>query len=358
MIPYYLLLLFPLTVCFLGQTVRLTLNKRLLFKTQSSSIDTFMLIFVLLLSLRGIQCGIDTRQYYILYTQYSSHSISELIADYKLEWGYKILNKLIDLTVGDFQALLCITSILCVLPVWCFYRKESENPLLTIALFLAVAPFQLYFSGIRQAIAMAMVVPAWYAAKHKCPGAFLFSVFIAMLFHTSAFIMLPLYPLYWAKITKKWLWFVIPSIIGIYYFRATIFNILIKLLWQDFKRSSETGAIMVLILLSLFAVYSYVLPDEKKLDQDTIAMRNILLLSTVIQIFAMLHPLSMRMNYYFLLFIPVLLPKIANRREKKFAGIAQLSVIVMTVYFLCFFLNNAVNGADSLNIFPYIPFWE
>ena len=111
-------------------------------------------------------------------------------------------------------------------------------------------------------------------------------------------------------------------------------------------------------LLVLFGVYSYVIPSEDKMDQDTVAMRNILLLSVVIQIFALLHPLSMRMNYYFLIFVPILIPKIASRSKGGYAQVAKLSVIVMTVYFVYYFARKVILDVDSLNIFPYIPFWR
>ena len=87
-------------------------------------------------------------------------------------------------------------------------------------------------------------------------------------------------------------------------------------------------------------------------------MRNLLLLSIVLQIFALMHPLSMRMNYYFLIFVPILIPRIASRSKKQFAQIGQLSVIVMSVFFMCYFLYGVITDNDALNIYPYVPFWE
>ena len=108
----------------------------------------------------------------------------------------------------------------------------------------------------------------------------------------------------------------------------------------------------------MFAVYSYVFVDDEALDQETIGLRNLLLLSVVIQIFAMLHPLSMRMNYYFLIYVPILIPKIAKRCKQRYAMIVKLSVVVMTVFFLSYFVFMIVTDNDDLNIFPYVPFWH
>ena len=216
----------------------------------------------------------------------------------------------------------------------------------------------IYFSGIRQAIAMSMGVPAWYFARNRKRLCFIAIVLLAMQIHCSSFMLVIIYPLYHAKITKKWLWFVIPCMVAVFVFRTPIFNVLITLLWEEYDITDATGAVSILILLILFGIYSYLLPEERALEQDVLALRNILLLSIVIQIFAMLHPLSMRMNYYFLIFVPILIPKIANRSKKQYAQIARLSVVIMTVYFIYYYFSAVITDKDSLNLYPYVPFWK
>ena len=358
MIPYFLLVALPVLARLISKKYRFTVGKRVILETRAASIDIFMIIFMLLLGLRGVQCGNDTKQYLRLYNQYSVQSLAQLLNGYDHELGFKLLNRLVGIVAGNYQVLLMVTAVICVYPLWYFYKRESERQLLTIALFLTVAPYMLYFSGIRQAIAVSMSVPAWYAAKNKKLFWFVMVVVMAMQFHTSAFILLLIYPLYSAKITKKWLWFVVPCMATVFVFRTPIFNLLFTILWKEYSMTAATGATTILILLIMFGVYAYVLPDDKDMDKETIAMRNMLLLSIVIQIFAMLNPWSMRMNYYFLIFVPVLIPKIANRGKMQYVQIARLSVIVMTMFFMWYFINSVITDNDALNIFPYIPFWR
>jgi drug/metabolite transporter (DMT)-like permease len=160
------------------------------------------------------------------------------------------------------------------------------------------------------------------------------------------------------KITKKWLWFVVPCMVAVYIFRAPIFNVLFTLLWQEYDATDVTGAVTILILLIMFGFYSYILPADQDLDKDTIALRNILLLSIVIQIFAMLHPLSMRMNYYFLIFIPIAIPKIVLAAKDNNIQLTKLSVVVMNLVFTAWFFYNAYFGADMLQLYPYVPYWS
>ena len=358
MVPYILLIALPVLVRAISNKYRFISGKKLLYETQVASIDVFMIIFLVLLALRGISCGSDTRQYQNLFNEYRTQNFSQLLRSYDHEFGYKILNRIVGVLTGNYQVLLVITSLMCVCPLWYFYKKESESQLLTIALFLAVAPYTMYFSGIRQAVAISLGIPAWYAAKNKKLWRLIAIIILAMQFHSSAFMLLLLYPVYHAKITKKWLWFVVPCMVALFFFRTPIFSTLVAFLREDYGAATETGATTILLLLILFALYAYILPADCDLDKDTVAMRNMLLLSIVIQFFAMLHPLSMRMNYYFLIFIPILIPKIANRSKKQFTQIARLSVIVMTVYFMYYFINSVITDKDSLNIFPYIPFWQ
>lgn len=297
-------------------------------------------------------------QYKVLFEEYSSHSIAVILDNSGHELGYRFLNNLLGRITDQYQVLLVVTSVLSVVPLWYFYRCEVEKPILTIVLFLSVAPFVMYFSGIRQAIAMGFAVPCWYAAKQKKKWRFVLLVLVAIQFHTSAFMLFVIYPLFYARITKKWLFVVVPIMLAVYSFKEIIFGVLFQLLWKEFEEADPTGAITTLILLILYGIYSYVIPDEKQMDSDTTAMRNLLLLSIMIQFFAMLHPLSMRMNYYFLIFVPLLLPKLANRSRKDLKMVADVSVGVLIVYFTYYFIKTIVQDDDPLNIIPYIPFWK
>ena len=358
MIPYFLLIGLPILAWGISSRYRITLNKLILLETDTLPIDLFMLIFLLLLSLRGLECGTDTPQYEASFQSYGKISYLNILQGYDYERGFILLSRFISGLGGGFRSFLWVCSAICVLPLWNFYKNESEHYPLTIALFLSVFPYYMYFSGIRQSIAMSLGILAWYAVKNRKLLYFLIAVFSAMQFHSSAFILFSLYPLYRARITKNWLWLVIPFMVLVYVYKQPIFNYLLRFLWEEYETTPETGATTVMFLLILFAVYSYLIPDDTLLDHDLIGLRNILLLSIVIQFFAVLHPLSMRMNYYFLVFVPVLIPKIAARCQPRFQQISKLSVSVMTVYFLYYFVNKMVRDIDSLNIFPYIPYWQ
>ena len=348
MIPYYIMVVVPYFLSLVFRRQRYEDN----MIGRKVTISSFFLIFLLLLCFRDIHCGTDLIQYE---KSFLNVQVSEWGSGFELakDKGYFIFQKLTQYLTDEFYTFLAIIAILTVTGLWYFYNRESENAVLTIALFLSVAPFTMFFSGLRQAFAMAFVVPAWYAAKNKKFLLFALSVVIAGFLHHSAWFIALILPLYYIKLTKKSLFFVVPAMGLVLAFNKPLFQLAVKFLGDRGYEMSDTGAYTVLILLILFLVYSFVILDDSKLDRDIIALRNILILAVFIQCFAPVHTLVMRINYYFLLFIPILIPKIARRAKYEFAQIAEISVIVMTVFFTFWFFNEAHNGTDILQVFPY-----
>jgi hypothetical protein len=254
---------------------------------------------------------------------------------------------------GNFYVFLGVVALISTIPWWVLYAKESDNAVLSIAIFVAVAPFSMFFSGIRQILAMAFVVPVWYCVKHKKWLLFALSVLLACTLHSSAWIIALILPLYYLKITKKWLFFLVPVWAGVLALNKPLFEFLVRFVGLGEQLATETGAYTVLILLGIFTVYSFFLPDENHMDRDTRAMRNILILTVFIQCFAPVHTLAMRMNYYFLPFIPVLITRIAHRARYEMEKIANISTIVMVVFFTFWFLRGLARGG-SLGIVPYV----
>ena len=107
----------------------------------------------------------------------------------------------------------------------------------------------------------------------------------------------------------------------------------------------------------LFLVFSYFIPDDDKMDEESLGLRNILLMSTLLQCFAPVHMLAMRMNYYYIVFVPLLIPKIIEHRSDRWNQIARVGRHVMVVFFLLYFFVSA-NAGSGLKVFPYHFFWE
>lgn len=357
MLPYFILMFLPLAVSLIQHDGVITVNPQRLRNPRRMPTDAFFLVLLLLLLIRGLDCGVDVRTYLKNFQIMSDSELSQALATDR-EHGYRFLLWCLSQITGNFRWVLVLAALLAVIPLWRFYRDEAEMQAMTLVLFLTIAPYNMYFSGLQQTMAMAFAFPAWRCARNGKWVSFLLLVLLAMQFHISAFMLLALYPLYHLRITRRWLIFIIPLMIVVYRYNDVIFNFLSVLLWKSYGEAGNTGATTVLLLLILFAAYAFILPEDSKLDKEIIALRNVLLCAIFIQCFAPVHSLAMRMNYYFLTFVPILIPKIANRCKAEFRDVRNVSLVVMMLFFMAYYFLRAYTGTDILEIYPYIPFWK
>lgn len=354
MFPYFVLVAIPILIAILEREKKSKKNKATIL---------FFFIMLIILSLRNIDCGIDLKNYKYIFDINSQMTFNELyeLYGFKGEILYHFFNKIVFMITDNFQIFLTIVAALCLIPIALFYKKESYNQILTIGLFLTVAPFSMFFSGLRQSIAMAIVVISFKFIKEKKIVKYIITIIIAFLFHQSAIFMILLYPLYHVKITKKWLIFIVPLLILIFAFKTQIFGLLITMnsnYSEKYNVITSTGAYSILILLILFDVYCFTFADKEKETEEFIGLRNFLLCATCIQCLASINSVIMRINYYILLFIPILIPMVYNNSSIKYKKVTRLATSIMCVFFISYFFINAYTGSDILNIYPYIPWWE
>lgn len=357
MLIYYVLVFLPIIYYFVGKFV-IKDNK-----VKEKSFIFFFLIFLILLSLRSVFCGTDLLNYQGIFNYTSNLSFFNLIENYSNNnFLFYVLNKLSFILNNDFQFFIFICAFISVVPILFLYKKYSSDFLLTIALFLTIAPFQIFFSGLRQALALGFVALSFHFIKNKKCIYFIFTIIIASLFHQSAIYCIILYPLYYTNISKNWLLLVIPVICLSFVFKTQVFSFLINIVassyFEKYNIIEANGAYSIFILLFIFLIYSFIIPNKNKLDRDFIGLRNFLLLATLIQVFVSINPIIMRINYYLLLFIPLLIPKIkeyVNSYNLKSVNFISLFLII---FLLFYYFYNAYNGSDALNIYPYISFLE
>ena len=353
MFPYFILVGIPVVINFFMLGDRGKKKNRFL-------ITVFFILFFLLLALRSEKIGIDLANYKSIYINWGKSSWKNIFNSMgEIEVGYAVLCKLVYSTNASFHTFMVVVAIIEIVPLMILYREEVENAFLSIVLFLIVGIFPMLFSGLRQSIAVSLGAIAFLLLKNRKFILFIIVAFLATTFHTSAFMLFFMLPLYYLKITKKWLIVVVPIIIVMMIFNVQIFSALATLLPERYDKyeAKPTGAFAMLLLYVFFAIYAYVASDELVIDKETIGLRNFLLFSIFLQIFASVHSLAMRMNYYYIIFIPLLLPKTMKYSRQSFVEVNMLAELVMILFFLLYYFYSAYNGADILQIYPYQFYW-
>lgn len=369
MIPYFALLVIPFILQLLlssqHKEIRIR-NTNIIIKGATIALPTFFMLFLLLLALRDDTIGRDLSNYKYAFQKYGQEdfSVSYLIS---LEWLFRLYCWFIyNFISRNFQVFLAITAVLTVLPIEYIYNQNKEHGYMKIAIFVNMSTFIMVFSGIRQGLAMAVGMLAYEAVRRKQVVVFLFWVIVALSIHHTGFMILFMMPLYWIRFKKRDLLWIIPLFIFAFAFTEPIFNFITSYLGDVNEhyavRASSTGAFGSMLLFALFALFCFFIPDEQYMDAEAFGLRNILVFSVIIQSFAMVNMLAMRMNYYFILLIPIAVGKSLDFEKSQYKQVARLGEIVISVFFTFNFFygiyHSYQTGISTLDTIPYIPFWK
>lgn len=358
MLPYYIMVLLP----FLFSIVQFESQARqMISKKKNWPLLIFFTLYFLLLALRAVEIGADTFRYVEIYELVNVTDWADLANVRGSEMGYSILTKICSVIWDDPQFFLAVVALVTTVPIMILYFQESENSMVSMVLFITFPVFMMNFSGLRQGVAISIGVLAYYMTKKKRLIPFILAVLLAMSFHVSAFILFLMYPLYHLRFRKAHMVLVLPLYLTVYLLNDQIFRLVVPLLGGDYAehvdRMTDTGAYTMIILIALFLLYSFIAPEEKEMDETSLGLRNLILCALALQLFVPLNQVAMRLNYYYILFVPLLIPRITNRFERVSPFIRNVINIVMVAFFGVYFFIKAAN-TDSLNIYPYIFFWQ
>ena len=372
MVPYILLILIPVLFSVVvykapqAQTAEGLMRDDDYVRRFNLTIPVFFAMLVIMLVLRHETVGIDLLNYKYYFNLYRGLPFQTLFA-VEIEPLYAVLSWLIGQMTENYQIFLAVVALLTVLPIAVLYAEDREYGCLKIALYLNMSTFVMLFSGLRQSLAIAVGIVAYFFVRKKHLLRFLICVAVAMGFHTSAIVLLLLYPCYHAKFKKQHLWFLIPTLLLVFVFNRYLFSFLSKVLNRYLGEQYEavatsTGAYTMLLVFAAFAFLCYFIPEEDQMDDETLGLRNVMLLAVLLQCFAPIHPLAMRMNYYFIILIPILMPKIFKCKKEAYEELARLFEIGLTLFFFAYFLLDTLTayrtGSGALNTVPYVPFWK
>lgn len=373
MVPYILLIFLSFIFCFVSIKKETNERNRVIIigdtnyiKNNNLAIPIYFFIYFLLLSLRHTSVGNDTLGYQKLFLEFSSINFSNVFS-VDTDPLYALLNWTVMQFTDNFQVFLVICSVITVFPLAYVYSKDREYSFFKIILFSTLTPYVMMFSGVRQSIAISIGMIAYIFVKNKKLIFFILAVIVATGFHHSAFVLLFMYPLYHTTFKKKDLIYIVPIILGIFIFNKPIFSYLTNFLSRFSDEYTDvtitdTGAIGSLVLFIAFAVFCYVIPDEEKMNRECIGLRNLLLFSVILQCFTPLHSLAMRLNYYYIIFIPMIVTNVLTVQRAAYRQIALWGSRIMTLFFTFDFLytlyTSYTTGISTLNTIPYKFFWQ
>lgn len=360
MLPYYLLIMLPFFCEWVESILRPNREHMFSVKRSNFPIIFFFVIWFIMLALRhSTKCGWDLVNYQYYFYHVADLNFFDIFKFYTTEQLYFVFNWLVSRIYPDFRFFMVFMAFLCTGVVGWFYYKKSEFSLLTILLFITNSCFVMFYSGLRQSLALLLVVPAYYFTIQKRLFPFILTVILAKYIHNSAIMLALLYPVFHIPLRSKHFLFIMIAVALFFVFKAPLFTYIVPFLSEKYSTgiASETGAYSVWIMFLLFLVYSFLVLDDSKMNAESLGLRNILVIMTLIQGFAAIHPLAMRMNYYFVLLFPIIIPKLMLYPKVGNENIVQFSRWIMVVFFTYYFFYFVLSGV-GLGAFPYVAYWE
>lgn len=184
------------------------------------------MILFLLMGLKGASVGNDTNNYILFFNRMKEVS-TLLDPNSRFEIGYQLYSKIIGLFCG-YQALFIITALICIACVLYGIIKSSKNWQYSLFLFVGLRFYYFFLSGLRQSIAVSIIIVAYTFLKQKKTKTYILLVLLASTFHFSALIFLLAVPLSKMNFTYKNVFKILVITLIIYIFFMPILTMLLN----------------------------------------------------------------------------------------------------------------------------------
>lgn len=313
----------------------------------------------LLLALRHPFMGGDLRYgsnvgYLGIYTIGAQASWQEIQTNtylFYFEKGYTYFTKLIGCISDDHQFFLAACAAMSLAPVWYMIFKESKQPDLSVYVFMGLPVFTMLFSGIRQGIAIGLCALALLWVIRKKLIAFVLAVLLAMTFHKSAIFFIVAYPAYHLKMNKplRWVSCALPA--AAYLLRSPLFALAGRF-YDAYAVPDYNNAYRLFAVFYLVYLFCCVFSEER---EETSGLKNLFLGACCVQAMSGMHSIVMRVGFYFMLPLSLLLPAVLiSMKNRKLAVLFKVGI---SICFIAFGLYS-IHGDDVARTYPYFAFWE
>ncbi len=322
---------------------------------------------ILIASLRAGSVGADTETYLLGLENYKNISFLEiftapLVFPFDFESGYFFLTKVCAFLQFPPNLFLALIALLIYIPVFKYIYQHSEDACMSILAYIAFEIFSYSLGIFRQMIATGIIISGIKYIQDRKLFKYIVTVVIAMLFHVTAIIALPLYFLVRLNWKNKIWFFTVFILEGIALILGRKIIDLAVLVMPQFKGyvgsqyDIRGGGLTNLLFLNIVFVALYFILERKKVIEGKEAiMISQIALAILLQCCAYHMALFGRIVPYYSIALLVSVPYIAKKFIKKNKN--RRFSITMAAY--AFLLGVAVfRLMTDTAICPYVFFWQ
>lgn len=301
-------------------------------------------ILILISGLRSYYLGSgDTFRYSLMFEEDIRMTYLEIYESDMRDAFYHMFSLFLAKFLGNnFHYILLVFATIYVLSLDNLIYKESPNLLISFIVLFGMNFFNFSMHGVRQAIALAFVMLAYFPLREKKLLQFLLLVVIATCFHKSAAVFIIAYPFCRLGLNKKTIFLYLVLIVSLLVFgNGLIRNFAMEVSVYDgrfagYALTEKSLSYAGLIQFSLF--FLLVLKNLKAFqaqDKDASLLITLLLLAMVFQSFAIFIAEMFRIAMYFSIFLVILVPRLLKTyppETKKIVTIILCSLLLFYFY--------------------------
>lgn len=330
--------------------------------TKKTLAIAFFVIFSLLLGCRhpsmGVDLGYGSSGGYLMSFQKISRmswqAVLNLKAFLNYEKGYVIYNKILGLISDNSQILLFATAVIsfALISKALYKTSDNRNIFMAIIIYIALPCFLLQFSGLRQAIAIAICSMAMCYVESRKIVPFVLLVLLASVFHVTSLFFLLAYFVYLIPVNRRWRFGTFAVLALVFVFRVPLFQVLVRLMGRS-TAPDYNGATTLFLVFTLVYLFCAMFETE---DTRMNGYMNLFYLACVCQAFSGVYSSAMRMGYYYMISLSILLPMaIDNILEFRQRELVRLLLYVCFLAFGLYTLSSKTGWAMTN---PYHFFWQ
>ena len=357
----YLFIIFLAFLCFVVN------GRHFIYKTEylenpqvlsNTTRDMMLLgfVFVMLTTLRSANTGLDTPNYYNAFTfKLASIGFSDLFTGgLRGETGYKFLALVLHTFGLGFQWVTLFEALVYLIPVVYIVHKYSRNPYYSLFMFVAYDYYLFSMSALRQTIAMGFVLIAFEMVVRKKTAAFFLFIALAIFFHFTAVVALPIYFLSKLSPSKRYIWVAFGASIFFFLLKNQMQHILFRVSRVAYGGVATGGTGMYVMMLSMVLLDVFCdKQDDWKISEVETLIRYMMICVVVIYPLLQFHPAVFRLHFYYSILMIVYLPNVLRSLKSLSLGkCANLGYTAISVYYMFRYT------FCQLGAVPYYFFWE
>lgn len=324
------------------------------------TISAFILILVI--GLRSLSTGTDTKVYAEAFLRYANNVITTADKNW-LSVGYFFLFFIIKNFF--FSSYVLFNLLVGTITITFLYKAildNSKKPVLSLFLFFSTCLYLQCLNQSRQILAIVLVLYSFKFVRESNFKKYFLIIFIAGLVHNSAFIMLPFYFLKNLKINYKTIILYILISVFLLVGETFIYKIIMLTpygdvyLMRNYMVESQVSSVINLFVRFMLLIFTFFFRKSAMIKdpESNNYLYHMAIWTFLTQIITLRVYIFARITTYlfifYVIFIPNLLHNITNLKNKKFY--TALVIFLFVVYFFVYYhFVSVTSGYDTYNFF-------